>query len=124
LTTDNTYFIDVGMSQDIALIYPVAELEFFNKRDDAVWTSSDGESYTRRYNVSATLFEHFTVDSLRIYTFDDPRWLNYKYIIEQNFLKRFNVFFDLKNQLLGFTTHKEFSANCESQPQTILLFDI
>jgi S1-C subfamily serine protease len=39
------------------------------------------------------------MDSLRIYTSD--RATGYKYMVGFNFLKRFNVFFDLKNQQIG-----------------------
>ena len=108
LTTNNTYLVDVGMPQDIALIYPTTEFEFFTKRNDAVWTTMDGTNYYRHYNVSATLFENFAVDSLRIYTFDNPQRLKSKYLIGQNFLKRFNVFFDMKNRQLGLQPIKNF----------------
>ena len=41
------------------------------------------------------------MDSLRIYTFDYANTLSCNYLIGLNFLKRFNVFFDMKSQRLG-----------------------
>lgn len=102
------YFIDTGMSWDIALMHQTKDLEFFNKKDDAVWTHYL-HSYYRHYNVKATIFEHFVIDSLRIYTFDYPnRIAGNAYLIGQHFLKHFNVFFDMKNKRLGLQPIKNF----------------
>ena len=100
LTLDRTFFIDTGMYWDIALLPPADEIKFFNKKKDAIWTKT-GDGYNRRYTVSATLFDSFDVDSLRIYTFERPYSANRKYLIGLNFLKRFNVFFDMKNRQIG-----------------------
>ena len=109
LTMNCKYFIDTGMPQDIVLVRPTKEaFDFFNKRDDAVWTTSDGVKYSRRYTVRATLFNNFFVDSLRIYFLDNPRKLGGEGMIGQNFLKRFNVFFDMKNRQLGLQPIKNF----------------
>ena len=108
LSIDRIFMIDTGMPEDIAVMYPSSEWEFFNKKEDAVCTTSDGKNYKRRYTVSATLFDHFDVDSLRIYLFDDPHFVQSKYLIGQNFLKRFNVFFDQKNRQIGLQPIKNF----------------
>lgn len=100
LTLHRTFFIDTGMSWDIVVKPPAEELDFFNKRDDAVWTRFLNK-YHRHYTVNATLFDNFAVDSVRIYTFDYQDDVHSSYLIGLNFLKRFNVFFDMKNRQLG-----------------------
>lgn len=101
LLLEHIYMIDTGMPWDIALMYNSQELEFFNQKKDAVWTEY-GISYHRYHNVAAKIFDSYTVDSLRIYTFDYPMSITCNYLIGLNFLKRFNVFFDLKNHQIGF----------------------
>jgi hypothetical protein len=111
LTMNRTYLVDTGMFYDVALIYPAEEKEFFDKKKDAIWIkAAGGDGYSRRYTVNATLFNSFAIDSLRIYTFDDPRQVSprYKYLLGQNFLKRFNVFFDLKNGQMGLQPIKNY----------------
>jgi hypothetical protein len=102
MTVHGKYFVDTGMPQDIVLVHPnKEELEFFNKRNEDVILINTGSGVLFRYTVSSTLFENYVVDSLRIYTLDNPRRLKGDRIVGQNFLKRFNVFFDLKNRQLG-----------------------
>ena len=101
LTLNRTFFIDMGMADDIALVRPTKEeAEFFNQRDDAVWTISSG-GYKRRYTVNATLFDDFEMDSIRIYTFKNAYFVGSEYLIGINFLKRFNVFIDRKQWQIG-----------------------
>jgi hypothetical protein len=107
LTINRNFMIDTGMPWDIALLSKAEELPFFNKRQDAEWTEQQG-TYFRQYNVTANIFEQFKIDSLRIYTFDFPMGISANYLIGQNFLKRFNVFFDLKNRQLGLQPIKSF----------------
>lgn len=107
LILNRKFLIDTGMPEDIALMYRSEELPFFNKKSDAVWTENQS-SYNRYYTVNATLFDNFAVDSLRIYTFDHPNSVSSNYLIGQNFLKRFNVFFDLKNSKIGLQPIKHF----------------
>jgi hypothetical protein len=102
LAMNHTYYIDTGMFNGVAVIFPSNEWEFFNKKEDAVWTQDSGRSrYSRHYTVSATLFDSLVLDSLRIYTVDDSQIKFCKYLLGLNFLKRFNVFFDLKNRRIG-----------------------
>lgn len=101
LALEHVYMIDTGMPWDIALMYRSEELELLNQKKDAVWTEY-GRSYHRYYTVEAKLFDGFVVDSLRIYTFDYPMSISCNYLIGLNFLKRFNVFFDMKNRQIGF----------------------
>jgi len=100
LTINRTFLIDTGMARDMAIRSPAEELDFFNKKEDAVWTLH-GKGYHRYYTVDAVLFDNLKVDSLRIYTFDNPYDVTTKYLVGLNFLKRFNVFFDMKNRQVG-----------------------
>jgi hypothetical protein len=106
LTLNRPFYIDTGMSWDIALMCRAGELPFFNKKE-AVWTECLS-TYMRHYTVNAMIFDHLSLDSLRIYTFDYPNGVNSNYLIGQNFLKRFNVFFDMKNRQVGFQPIKNF----------------
>ena len=100
LIIDREYLLDTGMPNDIAIMSPTAEeADFFNK-EEAVWTKS-GEGYNLRYTVEASLFNDLRMDSLRIYTFDNKRQVGDQALIGLNFLKRFNVFFDMRNMQLG-----------------------
>jgi hypothetical protein len=108
ITINGKYFIDTGSAHDIVLVHPTKEeLEFFKQRDDAIGINT-GSGVLFRYDVKSTLFENFVADSFRIYTMDNPRRLKSERIIGQNFLKRFNVFFDLKNRQLGLQPIKNF----------------
>jgi len=100
LTINHIYYIDTGMPWDIVLMRNAEEQVYFNKRDDAVWTEYLNDYY-RHYVGKATLFGHYEIDSLRIYTFDRHTALDDFYIIGINFLKRFNVFFDMRNKQVG-----------------------
>lgn len=100
LTLNRTFMIDTGMPWDVALLSKAKELPFFNLRQDAVWTAFLG-SYYRCYNVNAIMNNGLKIDSLRIYTFNFPMGISADYLIGLNFLKRFNVFFDLKNRQIG-----------------------
>jgi len=100
LTINRKFMIDTGMSWDIALMYNAKELPFFNKKEDAAWIGYL-DSYFRYYIVDAMLFDNYQIDSLRIYTFNYPNSVRCNYLIGQNFLKRFNVFFDMKNRQIG-----------------------
>ena len=107
LTLNRTFLIDTGMPQDIALMHRADELKFFNEQENAVWTM-DAIGYFRSYTVNATLFNCMEIDSLRIYTFDHANHVRCNYLIGLNFLKRFNVFFDLKHQQIGLQPIKNF----------------
>jgi len=106
LITNHIYLMDSAMPRDIALICPY-ELEFFNKQADAVWTR-DMNWYVRWYNVKAKIFNKWDIDSLRIYTFDNSALPARTCLIGLNFLKHFNVFYDLKNKQIGLQPIKNF----------------
>ena len=100
LMINRMFMIDTGMAWDIVLMQEANEFSFFNKQEDVVWTK-----YLNRYHrycpVDAILADTLRMDSLRVYTFDFINRAPSNYLIGQNFLKRFNVFFDMKSQRLG-----------------------
>ncbi|SEG29806.1 PDZ domain-containing protein [Parabacteroides chinchillae] len=106
LTLNHTYLIDTAMYWDVVLISGVPEFDFFNSRQDAVWVQEP--YYTRRFIVGATLSNQVQLDSLRIHTADFPTSMPGQYLVGLNFLKRFNVYFDLKNKQLGLLPIKSF----------------
>lgn len=106
LTIDRTFLIDTGMPWDVVLMHPAEELGFFEEKE-AVYTGYGNGSY-RRYTVDAGMFGNFAMDSLRIYTLDDPLMVGTQYLIGQNFLRRFNVFFDMRNGWLGLQPIRNF----------------
>ena len=107
LTMNRIYYIDTGLARDIVLMNATEEQKFFNKKEDAVWMQ-DGSNYVRYHIVNATLFDNFIVDSLRLYTYPKPTAIDGQYLIGFNFLKRFNVFFDMKNRQVGLQPIKNF----------------
>ncbi|MCX8465841.1 PDZ domain-containing protein, partial [Bacteroides fragilis] len=107
LMLTHTYLVDTGMPQDIALMAQASELSFFSKKKNAVWTQAPSGYYSH-HNVNATLFGGIQLDSLRIYIFDQPNQVPCDYLIGLNFLKRFNVFFDMKSQRLGLQPIKNY----------------
>lgn len=106
LTINRSFLIDTGAAYDICLMYQTPELQFFNKQQDAVWLQFV-DRYCRRYTVQTTLFDSFQMDSVRIYTFDFPNNVS-DYVLGTNFLKRFNVYFDLPNRRIGLQPHKNY----------------
>jgi len=111
LNLNRLFMVDTGMPQDIALMQKADELTFFNKRKDAIWTV-DMNDYKRYYIVNSTIRNEngeVNLDSLRIYTYTFTNSVWCDYLIGQNFLKRFNVFFDLKNKQIGLQPINNFS---------------
>lgn len=100
LTIHRKFFIDTGCPRDVVLLSEAPEQEYLNQREDAVWLQ-DMSKYIRYYTATATLFDAFRMDSLRLYTLDYKNSVPHPYLIGLNFLKRFNVFFDMKHRRLG-----------------------
>lgn len=106
-TINNTYQIDTGMAWDFAIMPKAKDFNFFHQKEDAVWTEYQNE-YHKYQTVNATIFDGFVVDSMRIYTFADSYRLRSEYYVGLNFLKRFNVFFDMKNNQMGLQPIKNY----------------
>jgi hypothetical protein len=107
IAINESFWVDMGIPDEIALMYPAKELEFFQKRTDATCFSYLNDYYCS-YWVNIALPNHFRIDSVCVNTFDKP-YLPGDYIVGLNFLKRFNVFFDRKNKILGLQPVKNYS---------------
>lgn len=98
----NDMFIDTAAPNDISIFPHTKEFPFFDKKEDGVWlyiTMNPG--YFKYDIVNANIFDGYEIDSMRIYS----RYSNIMvsdYIIGLNFLKRFNVFLDVRNKQIGF----------------------
>lgn len=109
ISVDQEYLIDTGMLSDLALTEASQAYPFFDKREDVVLVRNNRNN--KRYNVSAEVFDGVRVDDMRIYLNDGSFMLTntgVKGIIGLNFLKRFNVFFDLSKRQIGFQPIKGF----------------
>ena len=107
LTIERDFLIDSGMGQDIMIAGPTEELAFFEDKKSVPFYFVDNR-YINRHIVDADIFDGFHIDSLRIYTLKDRGRLPTSYLIGLNFLKRFNVFFDLRNMRMYLQPLKEF----------------
>lgn len=105
LTLNKRFLIDTGAAWDIVLLN-VRDTKFLSNRDDAVWLEYL-DSYIRYNTVSVGLCNGFEMDSVRIYTFDNQVDVEC-FMLGLNFLKRFNVFFDMKNKLFGLQPIQNF----------------
>ena len=107
LTIQQNFLVDTGMSWDICLASPANELSFFEGKQ-AIPFHFGGGGYFNRHIVDADIFDRFHIDSLRIYTLKDWDRLPTSYLVGLNFLKRFNVFIDLKGSRMYLQPLKEF----------------
>jgi hypothetical protein len=108
LALNRVFMVDMGMPWDIALMKNADELNILEQREDAVWTRFLSD-YFKHYTVTADIFENCVLKDLRIYTFNEStQTMRSNYIVGLNFLKRFNVFFDLKNSQIGLQPIKKF----------------
>jgi hypothetical protein len=107
LTLNRSFMIDTAMSWDIVLMNNAKEKVFFNSKDNGIWIRYL-KSYFKHYTVKANISDKIIIDSLRIYTFNEPKNPSISYFLGQNFLKRFNVYFDLNRKQIGFQPHNNF----------------
>lgn len=105
LTLNKRFLIDTGAAWDI-ILYNVHDTEFLSNKDNAVWLEYLN-GYIRYNTVNATIGDGFEMDSVRIYTFNNQIDVEYL-MLGLNFLKRFNVFFDMKNRQLGLQPIQNF----------------
>jgi hypothetical protein len=102
LSTEHTYWIDTGICEDIAIIHPAKEVTYLSQRTDAVWLETS-DWYKRSYTVDINLNSNMLpLKDVQVYTFEKRNNLGCLYLIGLNFLKRFNIFFDMKNKRVGF----------------------
>jgi hypothetical protein len=102
VTIDQTYLIDTGALSDIILLESAEEYDFFRERDDAMLLNHWNN---RRYEVDAEVFDGVRLDAARVYLNEGSFMMqdgDYKGIIGLNFMRRFNMFFDLGARKVGF----------------------
>ena len=99
--------IDTGSHRDIVLVNNAPEIKLLKKRNDAIWTANPN-GYLHYNEVSATVFDKYQLDSLRLYVTQNRVAGDFDYVIGTNFLKHFNVFLDLKNKRLGLQPLEHF----------------
>ena len=98
LQTNDTYVIDTGNSfYDIILMPPAEAIDFLNRYDNDIWFAF-AKNGIQRNIVQAVAWNDFVIDSLHLYTFYQGHDLKN---IGLNFLKRFNVFFDMRKRQIG-----------------------
>lgn len=107
LIVNREFLVDSGMGWDVAFMPPAEELSFFDGKEFVPFGFADG-GYVSRYITDAEIFDGFHIDSLHVYTLKKPIRVRTGYWIGLNFLKRFNVFFDMKNSRMGLQPLKEF----------------
>lgn len=101
--------IDTGLKHDIVLLHNAPEKEALDKRNDAAWFSDSGGMYRRRFNTSAEVFDSYKLDTLMLYTLQTrTRIKDINYVLGLNFLKHFNLFFDMKNHRLGLVPVRKY----------------
>lgn len=106
ITICKPFFIDTGIHDDIALNAGAEEISFFQQREDAVWIYH--MPYYKYYATKAQL-NNLSLDSLRIYTYEHKNQVSNQYIMGLNFLKRFNVYIDLRHKVLALKPIKKFT---------------
>lgn len=107
LIVNQDFLVDTGMGWDIAFTPPAEEVSFFEGKE-AVPFHYGGGGYVNRHIVDAEILGNFHIDSLRIYVLKEQFRLPACYWVGLNFLKRFNVFIDVKNSRMGLQPLKEF----------------
>jgi hypothetical protein len=107
LYTENSYPLDSGAAHDISVAPPAKEIELLAKRNDGIWLDSRG-GYVRSYTTNIIMDSGLELQDVSIYTLENRNDLPNDYIIGLNFLKRFNVLFDMKNHQVGLQPISEY----------------
>ena len=98
LQTNDIYMIDTGNPYfDIISAPPSTAIDFLNKYDNDIWFTF-GNNGIQRDMVQAIAWDKMAIDTLKIYTF----YQGYGFkLVGCNFLKHFNVFFDMSKKQIG-----------------------
>lgn len=88
------FLIDTGSIADVMFIKDTDEAKALDEyKDHAYWL------YNRHFwDAKIEVCDKVELDSARVYVYNLPVVMPYKRIIDLNFLKHFNVYFDLKNE--------------------------
>lgn len=100
--------IDTGTHRDIVLANDDDICKDFEGRKDALWYCL-GNSYYKMFETEALVFNKFTLKDVRVYSFPSSvSGIESDCVLGINFLKNFNVYFDLKEKRLGLRPVKNF----------------
>jgi hypothetical protein len=99
LISDYVYEIDTGTFSDMIIPPQTPEAAYFEKNWDNRWRYTNDDIIDKENIVQATAWDTVKIDTLKIFTSD--MILHKKKCIGLNFLKRFNVFFDMHSQQIG-----------------------
>jgi hypothetical protein len=101
LRSNYSYLIDTANPySELLWISFVPEMEVLSEHEDYRMYTHAGFARWKNAPVKATVWDRLTIDTLETYFFPVSQEYGY-HNIGLNFLKRFNVFFDLKNQQIG-----------------------
>jgi hypothetical protein len=101
LTSDYLYRIDTGMLYELLLSYPSEEITYLYNHPDNTWYAGNSNDNKRWLNMAkAKAWNHFEMDTLAVLSMMNDYIMSYKYI-GLPFLRRFNVFFDMKSRQVG-----------------------
>jgi predicted aspartyl protease len=96
LQCNNDYLIDTGSISDITFLPDTKEAIVLNEHKDSAFWLWNRHFWESSLNICGKI----QLDSARVYVYDLPSKTPYKRIIGLNFLKRFIVYFDLKNDYI------------------------
>ena len=100
--SEEEYLIDTGNYADIQFLNDTEEAKKLNTKNDSAFWLHDYHFWEGEINVCGRV----KLDSARVYVHDYP--LSNKRTLGLNFFKRFNVFFNLKNNQLYLKPIKKF----------------
>ena len=101
LASDYLYRMDTGMTYEFLLSYPGEEITCLYSHPDNTWYAGNSSDNKRGLNMAkAKAWNHFEIDTLAVSSMMNDYIASYRYI-GLPFLRRFNVFFDMKNRQVG-----------------------
>jgi hypothetical protein len=101
LRSNYLYRVDTGMLYELLLVYPAKEITYFFNRGENAWYAGNRTDNPRRLNiVKATAWDSYVMDTLASSSLSNDFLMYYRYV-GLSFLRRFNVFFNMKTQQIG-----------------------
>ena len=96
IKSNGRFLIDTGSIADVTYIGDIDEVKALNvDKDSAYWL------YNRHFwDATIKVCDKVGLDFSRVYIYDLPVNMSHRRILGLNFFKRFNVYFDIKNEKL------------------------
>ncbi len=94
IRTSREFMIDTGSIADVTFLNGADEIKSLDEdKDSAYWL------YNRHFwDATIKVNDRIELDSSKVYVYHLPTKMDYQGIIGLNFLKHFNVYFDMKNE--------------------------